>query len=233
MAARPDTREALLVAAETLFCRYGFVGVSTREIAAEAGANLAAIKYHFGSKHDLYLAVVERVMDRRTTAASWEAIAVPPRGRTRAAALLVTFVRTLLEALLTRGDLNACSRLMLLEAMRPTDALPAVVDKFLRPHGARLEALLAAVSPDVDRPRLTLAARSLMGQVLYYAIFRPFLEHEEGAEVFHPRRVLEVADHTATCTLRSLACSPRLVADALRQASAAPSDPAPRHAPEP
>ncbi len=232
MSPRPDTRESLLLAAEGLFCDRGFAGVSTREIAAEAGANLAAIKYHFGSKHGLYLAVVEQAMDRRSTGASWESIAVAPRGRTRSAAMLVTFVRTLLEALLTPGDLNACSRLMLQEAMHPTDALPGVVDNFIRPHQARLQAVLAASAPDADAKQVTLAARALLGQVLYYAIFRPFLEHEEGPDVFLRRRVLEVADHTAAGTLRSLGCGPRLVASALRQASAAP-DPAPDPRPEP
>ncbi|HEX6141368.1 MAG TPA: TetR family transcriptional regulator, partial [Geminicoccaceae bacterium] len=46
------TRERLLLAAIDVFGRRGFEA-STRELAGAAGVNLAAIPYHFGSKHGL------------------------------------------------------------------------------------------------------------------------------------------------------------------------------------
>lgn len=55
-----DTRERLLDAAERHFSEHGFDGSSLREITAAAGANLAAVSYHFGSKEDLFVAVVAR-----------------------------------------------------------------------------------------------------------------------------------------------------------------------------
>ena len=55
-----DTRERLLDAAERLFARFGFEGASLRQITGEAGANLAAVNYHFGSKQELVRAVIER-----------------------------------------------------------------------------------------------------------------------------------------------------------------------------
>jgi AcrR family transcriptional regulator len=54
------TRERLLDAAERLFAARGFRGVSLRELTAEAGVNLAAVSYHFGSKQELLHAVLER-----------------------------------------------------------------------------------------------------------------------------------------------------------------------------
>lgn len=57
-----DTRERLLDAAERHFAERGFDGASMREITADARANLAAAHYHFGSKEDLFLAVVTRRM---------------------------------------------------------------------------------------------------------------------------------------------------------------------------
>lgn len=50
-----DTRERVFLAAERLFADLGFDGVSVRDIASEAGVNLAAINYHFGSKSALLL----------------------------------------------------------------------------------------------------------------------------------------------------------------------------------
>lgn len=56
----PDTRHRLLDAAERLFAVHGFDAASLRAITAEAGANLAAVHYHFGSKDGLVREVFAR-----------------------------------------------------------------------------------------------------------------------------------------------------------------------------
>ena len=48
-----ETKEKLLDAAERLFSERGYDATSLRQIIAEAGVNLAAIHYHFGSKEEL------------------------------------------------------------------------------------------------------------------------------------------------------------------------------------
>ena len=47
------TRDRVFLAAERLFAQNGFQAVSVRDITAEAGVNLAAVNYHFGSKDGL------------------------------------------------------------------------------------------------------------------------------------------------------------------------------------
>ena len=54
------TRENLLNAAERLFAEHGYDGVGMRALAAEAGVNLGAATYHFGSKERLYIETVMR-----------------------------------------------------------------------------------------------------------------------------------------------------------------------------
>jgi AcrR family transcriptional regulator len=61
--APPDTRSQLLDAAERLFAEHGFRGASVRAITELAGANLAAVGYHFGSKAELLAAVVRRAIE--------------------------------------------------------------------------------------------------------------------------------------------------------------------------
>ena len=51
------TRDRLLHAAGEEFARVGFRSASVRAICEAAGANVSAVKYHFGSKEELYLAV--------------------------------------------------------------------------------------------------------------------------------------------------------------------------------
>jgi AcrR family transcriptional regulator len=61
--APPDTRTQILDAAERLFAEHGFRGTSVRAITDLAGANLAAVGYHFGSKAELLAAVIHRVIE--------------------------------------------------------------------------------------------------------------------------------------------------------------------------
>ena len=63
-----ETRERLLDAAEPLFAEEGFAATSMRKIISRAEVNSAAIHYHFGSKQDLFVAVVARRL-RPVTAA--------------------------------------------------------------------------------------------------------------------------------------------------------------------
>ena len=54
------TKDKLMDAAEKLFARRGFHGVSLRDITAEADVKLALVNYHFGSKKNLLAEVIER-----------------------------------------------------------------------------------------------------------------------------------------------------------------------------
>ena len=57
------TKARILDAAETLFMEHGFEATSLRLITAAAGVNLAAVNYHFGSKEELFQAVLTRRLD--------------------------------------------------------------------------------------------------------------------------------------------------------------------------
>jgi len=58
--AAPDTRESILDAAEDLFSKHGFYGVTIREVAREAGVDTALVHYYFGAKRALFDAVFIR-----------------------------------------------------------------------------------------------------------------------------------------------------------------------------
>ena len=56
---KTDVRKALLEAAKKVLRRDGYAGLSTREVAEQAGVPLSQIHYHFGSKTGLVLALFE------------------------------------------------------------------------------------------------------------------------------------------------------------------------------
>lgn len=55
-----ETRDAILDAAEGLFSKHGFYGVTIREVAREAGVDTALIHYYFSAKKGLFDAVFLR-----------------------------------------------------------------------------------------------------------------------------------------------------------------------------
>lgn len=62
------TKDRILDAAEALFMEHGFEATSLRLITQAAGVNLAAVNYHFGSKEELFEAVLTRRLDPMTQA---------------------------------------------------------------------------------------------------------------------------------------------------------------------
>jgi AcrR family transcriptional regulator len=58
--ARRTTKDKLMDSAEKLFARMGFHGASLRNITRAAGVDLAGVPYHFGSKKQLFVSVIER-----------------------------------------------------------------------------------------------------------------------------------------------------------------------------
>jgi len=68
-ARKAETGTALLEAAKKVLHQKGYSGLSTRDVAAAAGAPLSQIHYHFGSKQGLVLALFEylnaQLLDRQ------------------------------------------------------------------------------------------------------------------------------------------------------------------------
>lgn len=62
---KENTKDLIAEAAKLLFADRGYHGTSVRDIATEAGVNVAAINYHFGSKRDLLLSLAKEFSDSR------------------------------------------------------------------------------------------------------------------------------------------------------------------------
>ena len=79
-----DKREHILNVAEELFAEKGFDGTSVRDIAQQAGVNLAMISYYFGSKEKLLESLIEfragyaygilEELNKDTTLSPWDKV---------------------------------------------------------------------------------------------------------------------------------------------------------------
>ena len=62
-----ESKLSILKAAIQAFSTKGFDSVSIRDIAAEAGVNHAIIRYHYGSKENLWMVVFQQLMEQVIT----------------------------------------------------------------------------------------------------------------------------------------------------------------------
>jgi AcrR family transcriptional regulator len=92
-----DTPETILRAAVRVLARDGFPALTARNIATEAGTNLALLNYHFGSKERFLLALFD-VLDNERIARQRAMYAVPADRLSTKWRLAVEFYRSDLAA---------------------------------------------------------------------------------------------------------------------------------------
>ena len=163
-----QTQTKILDAAETLFMDSGFTATSFRAIARNAGVNLAAAHYHFGSKEGLFAATLHR--------------RVAPLTANRLKALADLEART--ESPTAREILNAYLRP--LASLDPDSPLPRLIARLYgEPHsisdpivrqefgetaGLFLKAVIRAF-PDVPEDIMTWRFHFVIGSMIHLLSF--------------------------------------------------------------
>lgn len=194
------TRRALLEAALVAFASDGFVNVTTRRLAKQAGVNLAAIPYHFGSKEGLYRAVMQLLVDSmgkrvhelvgpldRELAQGALAPEALPR---RTGDLLSDLVRLLLGSPVAARAALFMAR----EQIAPTPAFDIAYEGFIKPLHRTLTGLVAGVMGcPTDAPEAILRAHGLLGLVLAFRVAPATVSRRLGWEDYTPEHVVEVA----------------------------------------
>lgn len=206
MAEADDTRTRLIDAAGQVFADKGFRSANVREICQKAGANVAAVNYHFGDKERLYLDAVRSAY--QTCAANvplptW-ASGTPPADKLR------DFVRTLLSRVLAEREPAWHMQLWMRELAQPTSACAEWVREYVRPMAQMLGEILQEILPNADPTRITLSAFSVVGQCLHYRLNRPVIALLVGAEEHGKYTVELLTEHITRFTLAALGLAPPL-----------------------
>lgn len=175
-----DTRDRLLSAALHAFGSRDYDGVSTREIVQAAGANIAAISYHFGGKRGLYRDTLAYMADRlRSGVADQFALfeqAVKERDPERCADLLCGFLARFLELMLLDEVGRSAPGIILREQLQPSEAFDVLYERLLQPMHTALAQLVACcrgIEP-TDREAITMT-QALLGQTLIFRVGRTTL----------------------------------------------------------
>lgn len=151
----PETAARILDSAETLFARRGFYGVSLRDIAVEASVPLALSHYHFGSKENLFSAVIERRAGEHAgsiAAALAEAMKVEGSRRIRREAIIRALISPIAERLLHGGPgWKNYIRLLALVANHPQEE--DYVSPFKQYYDSLIQSFVkaqAAIHPEIS-----------------------------------------------------------------------------------
>ena len=169
-----ETRQRLIEAALDVFGRFGFEGATTRQIADQAGANLAAISYHFGSKEALHVAVAEYIAGRimalvgqaLATAGAPEAFASPHAAR----AALFSMIEAFADTILGEAEAEQWARFIVREQMQPTQAFDVIYRFMGSAHELATRLVAAALGKGAADETVQLRVFALLGQVLVFRV---------------------------------------------------------------
>ena len=167
-AAADDTRRRIIESAGEVFAERGFHSATVREITDKAGANIAAIHYHFRDKVELYAAALRLA---HSAAAPISSQTGTPKQKLRG--FIFSFLRHLLDPSRPRWH----GRLMAREMTEPTAALDQVVSESIRPRCESLRLIIEELcARKLTRDEIALATCSIVGQCLFYLHARPVVE---------------------------------------------------------
>lgn len=172
-------RMRLLEAAVEVFGEKGLKGATVREIAKHAGQNVAAIKYYYGGKQELYRAVVEGIV-RELRYHLKDAVEKTQRERDagmltpqKAVQLLQAFIRSIYLGLLSRRQMLSISRVIMREQTQPTAAFNILYENVFKEIHETISFLVGcAIGTDAASRETILRAHSVMGQIWFFAIAR-------------------------------------------------------------
>ncbi len=156
-----DTKDRIAHTAARLFADNGYAATSLRQVIAEAGVNLAAVHYHFGSKEDLLDHLVGRLADPINRGR----IAMLDRLEAEAAGAPLT-VEQILNAFLAPA-VEIGSRhpeaIKLMGRLYAEGMIPSLVERHFKPTGKRFVAALRRALPDLPDQEFFLRVDFMIG----------------------------------------------------------------------
>jgi AcrR family transcriptional regulator len=199
---RAPTKKRLIEAAVALFAEHGFEKTTIHEIAERAGANIAAVNYHFGNKERFHAEVIRHQLDRASGS--------PPElaGEDGDPAVqLGAFIGWFLRRVCGPAS-EAPLQHILMNAQKENDGhgLDAIVDEVMRPQFERLSSLVAALLPP-DTPADTLRRHcfSVISQITCHRHAWPVLTRLFPDLVLDEDELDAITDHVTRSSLAALA----------------------------
>jgi len=195
------TRQKLVDSAGPIFAEKGYYSATVREICKQAGANVAAVNYHFKDKLGLYEEVL--VQCKRATHVAQVFAALDQTGSPED--ILRDVIRARVQGLRKNAMPNWQLRIFAHELADPSPALSRLINRVSRPIYDRLLELIGKIIGMPARHTKTrLCAHSVMGQILFYVFAGPVLERFSPDMKLTDEMLEQIANHIADFSLAYL-----------------------------
>src|SRR5918994_361428 len=187
------TEKRLLEAAGEIFAEYGYRAATVRQICEKAGANIAAVNYHFGDKEGLYMAVLRSVPDAH--AEKFPADRGLPPGAS-AEQRLAAYIESLLNRVFDEGRPGWHTKIMAREMIEPTRAFDTLVaDVALPVHRELASIVRELLASKATEDAVRLCTLSILSQCVYYHHARSVLSRLYPQQEYGSQDIAQLADH--------------------------------------
>jgi AcrR family transcriptional regulator len=191
-----------LEAAGEVFAEQGFRAATVREICARAGANVAAVNYHFGDKERLYAEVLKfahRCAIVKYPPGMGLAEGAPAEERLRA------FVMSFLSRMLDEGRPAWHAKIMSREMAEPTAAMDVLVHEQIKPHFGYLSGVMRELlGAAADEEAVRRCCFSVVGQCLFYHFGKPVMARLMPGHTFGMKDAEGIGEHIVRLTMEGI-----------------------------
>jgi TetR/AcrR family transcriptional regulator, regulator of cefoperazone and chloramphenicol sensitivity len=195
------TRQKLVDSAGPIFAERGYYSATVREICKRAGANVAAVNYHFKDKLGLYEEVL--VQCKRAAHVDQMRAALDRAGSPED--ILRDVIRARVEGLRKNAMPNWQLRIFAHELADPTPALSRMINRVSRPiYDRMLELIAKIIRMPAHHTKTRLCAHSVMGQILFYVFAGPVMERFSPDMKLTDEMLEQIANHIADFSLAYL-----------------------------
>jgi AcrR family transcriptional regulator len=162
------TKARLLEVAREVFATRGVKEATVREICAKAGANVAAVNYHFGNKEKLLIAVLADFLQTSQELFPTH-MGLPPEAPSQDR--LKAYIRSLLLKLVGTGDplYQKLGQLFTLEMLEPSESFGIIAERYIIPQHAVLVGIVREMLPfGTEERTVQLCAAGVVGHCLLF-----------------------------------------------------------------
>ena len=211
MKAPENTRQLLIDAAIEEFGKTGYDSTSTRRIADRAGVNVALIKYHFGSKDDLYRGAIEYLISLVSprleviTQMADSAKSIAGDDPLRQAQLMGQLIDNVLNVFLDNPSLQNAIPFVLRELFYPGphfDRLYNALPRRLHELMTSLVSWILGLDPDSDAAKVR--THAVVGQVIVFHLGRVILCRRLELDAYNDEVKAEIRSQVKASVLASL-----------------------------
>lgn len=201
------TKESLLLAAGELFAEYGVEGTSIRTIAEKCQANIAAVNYHFGSKENLYLALVSYVIEQTRCHRAWELLAHKEEWMhdpLKCSGAIFQLVEERCQQYLTNLHPRWYGRLFMRILLQPTPAISEIMKDIVIPEFNAVRDVLLCCRPSMNMEEAELWTDTFVAQLTHYIFAEDLMELFPEPRKCHAGFEKRIPYHVSRVLIRGL-----------------------------